>query len=159
MEGTEIPTERNIKLLSVTLDHSITFGEHAKILSNTASNRNNALRAINSGKQGPKKKVDIIVYKVITRSVFNYAASVWAPNLAETHWRKLEARENDSLRTTTGCTRMTAIDNLRQERLCLPVKTHNKMQPSQFAADMKNPTTPATSYKQITKKEEQSENP
>ena len=51
-------------------------------------------------------------------------------------------RQNDALRTATGCTRMTAIDHLTQDTLCLSVKNHNEILASQFAADMKNPDHP-----------------
>ena len=68
----------------------------------------------------------------------NYASGVWTPNVANSHWQKLEARQNDALRCATGCLRMTGIDHLRNETQCIPIKDHCRMLATWHARSFKN---------------------
>ena len=119
-----IETKDKLKLLGVTLDHALTFHEHIKDVNDKCIKSNNAIKAITHPNQAMKKKEALTVYKAITRSNMNYACGVWTPNVANSHWQKLEARQNDALRCATGCLRMTGIDLLRNETQCIPIKDH-----------------------------------
>ena len=119
-----IETKDKLKLLGVTLDHALTFHEHIKDDNDKCIKSNNAIKSITHPNQAMKKKEALTVYKAITRSNINYACGVWTPNVANSHWQKLEARQNDALRCATGCLRMTGIDHLRNETQCIPIKDH-----------------------------------
>ena len=91
----DIPTVDSLKLLGVTLDHSLTFNEHIKGVNQKALKRTNAIKAICSRKHGLKRKEGTTIYKAMLKSTLNYGAATWAPNVSETNWKKLEARQND----------------------------------------------------------------
>ena len=77
------------------------------------------------------------------KSTLNYGAATWAPNVSETNWKKLEARQNDGLRAVTGCLKMSPVDHIRTETMCIPIKENCNMIACQFAAEaLQNPGHP-----------------
>ena len=62
--------------------------------------------------------------KATGRAIINYAAPVWSPGLADSHWQKIQRCQNSALRIATGCTRMTMEDDLHNETKILPVRDH-----------------------------------
>ena len=74
IEDDDVPTTSSVKLLGVTLDHSLCYSEHIKTVNKKAKKANNALRAITTPKMGLQKKELITIYKATTRSLFSYAA-------------------------------------------------------------------------------------
>ena len=133
MCGAEIPTVDSIKLLGITLDHSLTFAEHTKNSIAKATKKNNALKAITHPQNGLKKKDVITVYKALTKTSLNYGAAVWTPNVSKTNFAKLEVKQNQGLRIATGCVMKTPIDHLREETKCVPLEVNCKLIASQFA--------------------------
>ena len=90
------------------------------------------LKALAGSSWGKDKELLTTTYKAISRPVVNYAAPIWTPALRDTHWSKLQAAQNSSLRVITGCTKMIHIDELHRETKLLPVKEHNMMLSRQF---------------------------
>ena len=127
-----VPTTKNPKILGVTLDSLHTFNAHSNSTLNKMRKRNSVLKALAGSSWGKDKELLTTTYKAISRSVVNYAAPIWTPALRDTHWRKLQAAQNSSLRVITGCTKMTHIDELHGETKLLPVKEHNTMPSRQF---------------------------
>ena len=103
-------------------------------MKNVASQRNSVLRTLTSSKSGLQKEGLTCVYKALTRSSLLYASPAWSLQLSKTNWDKLERRQNDVLRSITGCTKMTDIHHLRHETRCIAVEAHCKMTAAQFAA-------------------------
>ena len=120
----EIPTVHELRLLGVIFDHSFSFGKHVQKVNNTASNRNSILRCLTSNKSGLQKEGLTSIYKALTRSTIFYAAPAWSLQTSKTNWEKLERRQNDAMRTVTGCTKMTNISQLRHETRCISVEAH-----------------------------------
>ena len=127
-----VPTTKNPKILGVTLDSLHTFNAHSNNTLNKIRKRNSALKVLAGSSWGKDKELLTTTYKTISRSVVNYAAPIWTPALRDTHWSKLQAAQNSSLRFITGCTKMTHIDELHRETKLLPVKEHNMMLSRQF---------------------------
>ena len=127
-----VPTMKNPKILGVTLDSLHTFNAHSNNTLNKIRKRNSVLKALAGSSWGKDRELLTTTYKAISRSVVNYAAPVWTPALRDTHWSKLQAAQNSSLRVITGCTKMTHIDELHRETKLLPVKEHNTMLSRQF---------------------------
>ena len=143
LSNADIPTVDSLKLLGVTLDHSLTFNEHIKGVNQKALKRTNAIKAICSRKHGLKRKEGTTIYKAMLKSTLNYGAATWAPNVSETNWKKLEARQNDGLRAVTGCLKMSPVDHIRTETMCIPIKENCNMIACQFAAEaLQNPGHP-----------------
>lgn len=67
-----------------------------------------------------KEKIATI-YKVIGRSIQNYAAPVWTSSLCDTKWKDLQTKHNNAFRIATGCVKMI-----------LPVRPHNKFLSKQY---------------------------
>ena len=127
-----VPTTKNPKILGVSLDSLHTFNAHSNNTLNKIRKRNSVTKALPGSGWGKKKELLTTTYKAISRYVVIYTAPIWTPALRDTHWSKLQAAQNSSLRVITGCTKMTRIDELHRETKLLPVKEHNTMLSKQF---------------------------
>ena len=68
----------------------------------------------------------LMTYKAVGRSIINYAAPVWSPNLHDTNYRKIQYTQNEALRIATGCHKMSSIDHLHTEAEML-IKEHSEL--------------------------------
>ena len=75
-----------------------------------------------------------MTYKAVGRSIINYAAPVWSPNLHDTNYRKIQYTQNEALRIATGCHKMSSIDHLHTEEEMLKVKEHSELLSAQYLA-------------------------
>ena len=75
-----------------------------------------------------------MTYKSVGRSIINYAAPVWSPNLHDTNYRKIQYTQNEALRIATGCHRMSSIDHLHTEAEMLKLKEHSDLLSAQYFA-------------------------
>jgi hypothetical protein len=142
IDGTRLPLERNPKILGVTFDTMFTFSDHCKNIGARATQRNNILRALSGTSWGQDKESILMTYKAITRSLMNYAAPVWAPVASSSSFSALQRSQNSALRIATGCVRMSSVDHLHQETLCLPIKAHSDMLCAQYLASCQDPDHP-----------------
>ena len=97
-----------------------------------------------------------MTYKAIGRSIINYAAHVWRPNLHDTNYRKIQCTQNEALRIATGCHKMSSIDHLHTEAEMLKVREHSELVSAQYLARCLEPgnvchpiTTRATTERQV----------
>jgi hypothetical protein len=138
INNTIIPVNKNPKILGVTFDQQLTFKTHASNIHTKVKQRNHALRALAGTTWGKSKEILLTTFKAIGRSVINYAAPIWSPSLADSHWNKLQTAQNSALRSVTGCVRMSPIDHLHAECKMMPVKEHNLMLSKQFLFKCQN---------------------
>lgn len=73
------------------------------------------------------KETLTITYKAICRSIINYAALTWSPQLCDTVWQSLQATQIAVLRTISGCHLMTSQDHLHEATMMPSEKPHNMM--------------------------------
>lgn len=132
IDNQAVPTVQQPKILGVVLDNLVTFKHHAQAVKTKLQSRNNVLKALAGSTWGKDKEVITTTYKAIGRSVLNYAAPIWTPNLSETNWNHLQTAQNNALRIATGCTRMTQVEHLHDETNILPVKEHCQLLSKQF---------------------------
>ena len=131
--GKELPTTREVKVLGVTLDQSLTFASHANNIGNRLGEKNKILKCLAGTGWGCSKEVLLTTYKAIGRSLTNYAAPVWTPTLSDTNWKKhLQTKQNAALRIVTGCHRMASEGHIHRETKVMQVKRHNEMLSLQF---------------------------
>ena len=97
-----------------------------------------------------------MTYKAVGRSIINYAAPVWSPNLHDTNYRKIKYTQNEVLRIATGCHKMSSIDHLHTEAEMLKVREHSELLSTQYLARCLEPgnvchliTTRATPERQM----------
>ena len=94
---------------------------------------NNILKAL-AGTSGEQKETLLMTYKAVVRSIINYAAPVWGPNLHDANYRKIQYTQNEALRIATGCHKMSSIDHLHTEAEMLKVKEHSELLSAQYLA-------------------------
>ena len=116
IENSHLPLVKCPRLLGVYLD------KHNQYVVERVSGRNNILKALAGTSWGQQKETLLMTYKSVGRSIINYAAPVWSPNLHDTNYWKIQYTQNETLRIATGCHKMSSIDHLHTEAEMLKVK-------------------------------------
>ena len=80
IENSHLPLVICPRILGVYLDPSLSFNKHSQYVAERASNRNLA-----GTSWGQQKETLLMTYKAVGRSIINYAAPVWSPNLHDTN--------------------------------------------------------------------------
>ncbi|WP_333764851.1 reverse transcriptase domain-containing protein [Streptomyces sp. IBSBF 2390] len=132
VNGSAIPTVQHPKILGVVFDNMLTFNEHAKYTNARLRARTNVLKALAGSSWGKEKEILTTTYKATGRTLVDYAAPIFSPQLSTTSWMSLQRSQNSALRTITGCLLMTHQDHLHQETMMLPVKEHNMLLSKQY---------------------------
>ena len=107
------------RILGVYLDTS--FNKHSSYVAERVSSRNNILKALAGTSWGQQKDTLLMTYKAVGRSIINYAAPVWSTILRDTNYRNIQYTQNEALRITTGCHKMSSVDHLHVETKMLKV--------------------------------------
>ena len=71
-------------------------------------------------------------YKAVMKPALEYASSIWSPRASSTSINKLQVMQNAALRTATGCTHDTNIQQLHDETLTLSIHEHLQLHTSQY---------------------------
>ena len=97
-----------------------------------------------------------MTYKAVVKSIINYAAPVWSPNLHDTNYRKIQYTQNEALKIATGCHKMSSIDHPHTEAEMLKIREHSELLSAQYLARCMEPgnvchpiTTRATPDRQM----------
>ena len=129
-----LATTRTPKILGVTLDTQLNFGQHCDTIANACIKRNNILKLLSSSQWGPSKETLLATYKTYIRPKINYCAEVYSITAKPTHVEKLQRAQNASLRAITGAHASTHIPHLHHETKILSVQQHNNLLSKQFWA-------------------------
>ena len=124
IENAHLPLVKCPRILGVYLDPSLSFNKHSHYVAERVSGRNNILKAL----------AGTSTYKAVGRSIINYAAPVWSPNLHDTNYRKIQYIQNEALRIATGCHKMSSIDHLHTKAEMLKVREHSELLSAQYLA-------------------------
>ena len=89
IENSHLPLVKCPRILGVYLDPSLSFNKHSQYVAERVSGRNNILKALAGTSWGQQKETLLMTYKAVGRSIINYAAPVWSPNLHDTNYRKI----------------------------------------------------------------------
>jgi hypothetical protein len=146
-----IPTVKNPKILGLTLDPSLSFGEHTKIAKDKSDSSIKILKALTSTSWGKPKETLLATYKAVVRPIFEYASTIWYPILSESNLQKLQTTQNSALRIITGCTSDTITQHLHKETETLPLSNHLKLHASQLKQKAQLSTHPLHDLTQQTK--------
>ena len=134
IENSHLPLVKCPRILGVYLDPSLSFNKHSQYVAEKVSGRNNNIKALAGTSWGQQKETLLMTYKAIGRSIINYAAPVWSPNLHDINYRKIQYTQNEALRIATGCHKMSSIDHLHTEAEMLRVKEHSELRSAQYLA-------------------------
>ena len=132
IEDSRLPLVKCPKILGVYLDPSLSFNKHSQYVAERVSGRNNILKALAGTSWGQHKETLLMTYKAVGRSIINYAAPVWSPNLHDTNYRKIQYTQNDALRIATGCHKMSSVNHLHTEAEMLKVREHSELLSVQY---------------------------
>ena len=80
-----------------------------------------------------------MAYKAIGRSIINYASPVWSTNLRDTNYINIQYTQNEALRISTGCHKMSWVDHLHIEAKVLKVMEHSELLSAQYLARFLEP--------------------
>ena len=72
-----------------------------------------------------------MTYKVVGRSIINYAAPVWSTNLRDNN---IQYTQNEALRLAIGCHNMYIVDHLHVEDEMLKVMEHSELLSAHYLA-------------------------
>ena len=153
MFNSQLKLEKTPKLLGVTYDTMLTFGQHTANVCKKVARRNNARCALSGLDWGQDKETQLITYRAIGRSCMDYASPAWTPIISKTNQQKIQTIQNTALRTATGAIRLTSIDHLHNECKMLKVAGHHHLLNNQFLAQATQDTHPCnhlwtTEYRQ-----------
>ena len=133
-EDSQLPLVQCPKILGVHMDTSLSSNKHSNHVAERVSGRNNILKALAGTSWGQQKETLLMTYKVVGRSIINYAAPVWSTNLRDTNYRNIQYTQNEALRISTGCHKMSSVDYLHAEANMLKVKEHSELLSAQYLA-------------------------
>ena len=86
IENSLLPLVKCPSILGVYLDPFLSFNKHSHYVAERVSGRNNILKALAGTSWGQQKETTLLMtYKAVDRSIINYDAPVWSPNLHDTN--------------------------------------------------------------------------
>ena len=122
IENSHLQLVKCPRILGVYLDPSLSFNKHSQYVAERVSGGNNILKALAGTSWGQQRETLLMTYKAVGRSIINYAAPVWSPNLHDTNYRKIQYTQNESLKIAPVCHRMSTIDHLQTEAEMLTLR-------------------------------------
>ena len=72
-----------MKILRITHDPKLTFLQHINVTITKAKQMLNILKALTSTKWGEQKELIVSTSKAITRSILEYANTIWSPIISK----------------------------------------------------------------------------
>ena len=134
IEDSRLPLVQCPKILGVHMDTSLSFNKHSSHVAERVSGRNNILKALAGTSWGQHKETLLITYKAVGRSIINYTAPVWSTNLRDTNYRNIQYTQNEAVRISTGCHKMSSVNHLHAEANMLKIKEHSELLSTQYLA-------------------------
>ena len=127
-----LPMATHPKVMGLTLDPKLTYSTHIHTISVQTHKPLQIIKVLTATGWGKQKETLMATYKAVMRPALEYASSVWSPIASSTSINKLQVMQNAALRTATGCTQDTNIQQLHDETLTLPIHEHLQLYASQY---------------------------
>ena len=139
IKDSQLPLVQWLKILGVYVDTSLSFNKHSGYVADRVSSRNNILKALAGTSWGQQKKTLLMTYKAVGRSIINYDAPAWSTNLRDTNYRNIQYTQNEALRITIGCHKMSSVDHLHVEAKMMKVRELSELLSAQYLARCMEP--------------------
>ena len=127
------------EIMGLTLDPKLTYNAHIRNISVHTHKPLHIIQSLTATGWGKQKDTLMATYKVVMLPAMEYASSIWSPHAYSTSINKLEVMQNGILRTVTGCTQDTNMQNLHDEALRLPIHEHIQLHVSQYKQKTQQP--------------------
>ena len=115
IDGKKLAFQPFPRLLGVTLDRELTFGEQTAIATKAAGKSCRVLAALANTSYGVMKQDLVPVFHAVVKSKLDYSGPAWQANLCDTNREKLDVAQNKALRIITGQFKDSPLDSLRRE--------------------------------------------
>ena len=90
INNTTLSTNKELKILGLTLDPKLTFSKHIQNTTLKAKQKMHIMKALTTTHWGKSKETLNITYKAITRPSLEYASTIWSPIISNTNLNKLQ---------------------------------------------------------------------
>ena len=132
IDDSQLPLVQCPKILGVHLDTSISFNKRSSHVAERVSSR----KALADTSWGQKTTTLLMTHRAVGRSIINYAAPVWNTNLRDTNYRNIQYTQNEALRISTGCHKMSSVDHLHAEENVLKIQNTQNYYPHSIWLDV-----------------------
>ena len=113
--GSTVEGSPHLRLLGVTFDRLLHFGEHCKSLRRKVKPRTAQLKKLTGRSWGLQEAQLRTVANGYVRGALEYAAAAWLPAASDSHVELIERELRAAARAVTGCTASTPVDPLMAE--------------------------------------------
>ena len=113
--GSPVPSQPHLKLLGVTFDRLLHFGEHCNTVRRKVKPRIAQLRQLTGRSWGLRERQLRTVANGYVRGALEFAAAAWLPAASETHVDTIDKELRAAARVVTGCPQSTPSDPLMVE--------------------------------------------
>ena len=118
--GATVEGRPHLKILGVTLDRTLHFGEHCASIRRKVKPRTAQLRKMTGRSWGLRESQLRTVANGYVRGALEYCAAAWMPAASPTHLLSVERELRAVARVVTGCPASTPVDALMAEAGMLP---------------------------------------
>ena len=124
--GVTVQGRPHPKILGVTLDRRLHFGEHCASVRRRVKPRNAHLRRMTGRSRGLRETQLRVVASGYVSGALEYCAPAWMPAASPSHLELIDRELRAAARVVTGCPVSTPVDPLMAEAGLLParVKLH-----------------------------------
>lgn len=105
LRGVVLPWANTITYLGIKLDRGLRMSAHALYLKRRVVSTYFQLASLLGPRSYLDPAVKILFYKVLLRTILQYAAPVWAPLMANVGWKDLQIAQSRPLRAAVAATK------------------------------------------------------
>ena len=125
--GATVEGRPHLKILGVTLDRTLHFGEHCASIRRKVKQRTAQLRKMTGRSWGLRESQLRTVANGYVRGALEYCAAAWMPAASPTHLLSVDRELRAVARVVTGCPASTPVDALMAEAGMLPAGVQQRV--------------------------------
>ena len=137
IKDTFIKVEDKARFLGLIFDSKLTWNDHVDYIIDKCKKRLNVMRAVAGNKWGASKKVLLIIYRSLIRSILDYGA-IALDSMSNRNKERLDSVQAQALRIACGAARGTATAALQVEMGEPPLQIRRLQLQLQYAVKVKS---------------------
>lgn len=144
--GVNIPVDRYVRFLGLTLDDRLTYKEHFRLLREKCLKALNILKCVSRTTYGSDRRTLLLLYRSLIRSKLDYACVAY-DSACMTAKRTLDVVHNSAIRIVTGAFRTSPVTSILAEAHELPLALRRDMLSMRYACKLRQfPEHPTYSH-------------